>query len=349
MKSPVFIAIVLVLIAVVVFAARLFLLDREITMQAVPPAQTEEGNNDGFVDITKQAVETNSDLQEGIRLIENGRFADARVYLQKAVETETDPNTKSVADLTFASTYFRDNQPELAAENLLRVANEPSYPSSTRAFALTTIVQQYNATKDISLLKVFGDTEEFNTSYLLQGAHRQIVTLFPMGLSVAYLARIDMDRFADKAEITYQEAIEKIDADIIFQNKGLESNYLVPNIMIAKANLMAKAEGLGFEDRREVIKAYKDAITTAKEKLQATTAQFAMLQYMNYLGKNVEENTVLIDEALAIFEAEKLTEMVVNHLGREEVVYEWPGIIAIARVNEAYVTFFSQYVPVPQQ
>ena len=158
-----------------------------------------------------------------------------------------------------------------------------------------------------------------------------------------------MDRFADKAEVTYNEAIQKIDADIAFQNKGQESNHLVPNIMIAKANLMAKAEGLGFASRKDVVTAYKEAITTAKEKIQTTTSQFAMLQYMNYLGKDVEENKVLIDEALTILEAEKLTEMVVNHLAREEVVYEWPGIIAIARVNQAYVTFFSQYVPVPQQ
>ena len=346
MKSPAFIAIVLVAIAIIIFAVRLLLLQNQISTEAIPvPTQDESG----FVDITKQAVESNSDLQEGIRLIQDGRFADARVFLQKAVETETNPDTKSVADLTLASSYLRDNQAELAAQNLFRVASEPSYPSSTRAFALTTIVQQYNATKDISLLKVFGDTEEFNTSYLLQGAHRQIVAIYPMGLSVAYLARIDMDRFADKAEVTYNEAIQKIDADIAFQNKGQESNHLVPNIMIAKANLMAKAEGLGFASRKDVVTAYKEAITTAKEKIQTTTSQFAMLQYMNYLGKDVEENKVLIDEALTILEAEKLTEMVVNHLAREEVVYEWPGIIAIARVNQAYVTFFSQYVPVPQQ
>ena len=347
MKNITQVIIGIIVITLGIFAYRIYSINKEIAVVAIPEA-TDVTQVD-TQDLTKVALEKNQSLREGVRLIQENNLEAARVVLNQAVANETDPSVKSVADLTLAETYFRDNQPDLGAENMLRVGTDTSYPSSTRAFALLTIVQQYNGTKNVELLKVFGDVEKNSLPFIIEGAHRQIVQLHPMGLSVAYLATRDMARFSTEAKTIYDEAIIKIDNDIAFQNKGQGSNYIVPNTMIAKANLMARAEELGFATRIQVIEAYKQAITTAKEKLQTTTAQFAILAYMNYLGKNIVENQTLIDEALTIMEGEVLTEMVINHLDRTAVFTDWPGIFAIGQVNEAYLNYFSTYVPIPAQ
>jgi hypothetical protein len=170
-----------------------------------------------------------------------------------------------------------------------------------------------------------------------------------MGLSVAYLAGADMKRFADNSKTIYDEAIIKIDNDIVFQDKGQGSNFIVPNTIIAKANLMVKGEKLGYTTQNEVIKTYKEAITSAKVKLQTITAQFAILNYMNYLGKHQVGNEEYINEALVTLEKETLAPMVVSYLARPAIYKDMSGIMAISKVNKNYENFFLKYVPAPKE
>jgi hypothetical protein len=348
MKNKFLLIAILILTALAAFLIRLNFIkyQQDISVVTQPTLEALEIKT---VDITKQSLEKNENLRKATLLIQENKLAEARVILGEVLKTENDKNIRSIADITLADTYFIDNQVDLAAESMARIGAETSYPSSTRAFALTTIMQQYYGTKNTNLLKVFGDLENKNLAYIIESAHRQIVALHPMGLSVAYLAGADMKRFADNSKTIYDEAIIKIDNDIVFQDKGQGSNFIVPNTIIAKANLMVKGEKLGYTTQNEVIKTYKEAITSAKVKLQTITAQFAILNYMNYLGKHQVGNEEYINEALVTLEKETLAPMVVSYLARPAIYKDMSGIMAISKVNKNYENFFLKYVPAPKE
>ena len=299
-----------------------------------------------YIDYTKNALDSTPDLKSATDLISQNRYLEARPILEKVISQSKDSGTKSIADLSLASSYFSDRQIATATKELVRVSEDVTYPKSTRAFALTSILQQYNGTKNPELLDVFGKVTEANQSDLLEIAHRKIVNLYPMGLSVSYLARADIGRSSalEEKKRIYDDAILKIDNDIAFQNKGLGSNYIVPNTIMAKGKLMAYAETFGLATSSEVIAAYRQAITVSKEKIRPTSAQFSILNYINYLGLSQKNNNLdLIEEALIILEKESLTEMILNNLSRNNAKEDWIGINNIVKTNEKYKKFFNQF------
>ena len=294
-------------------------------------------------DITKEALQGNEALRSARILTESKKYKEAREILISALEKEKNPDVKSIIDLTLAGNYLTTKEYATATRELLKVGKDVSYPNTTRAFALTTILQQYSGTRNLELLKVFGEVDKNDINKTLESAHRQIVSLHPMGLSVAYLARIDMKKDTKNANKIYSDAITKIDNDIIFQNRGEGSNYIVPNIILGKISLMTDAEKLGLASSTQIIATYKEAIKVAKEKLQIITSQFAILNYINYMGNNAASFGKEIDEVLAILEKESLTEMVITNLSRDNAKDSWKGITNIVSNNKNYEKYFKQF------
>ena len=294
-------------------------------------------------DITKQAIDSNEAIKNSKLLSDSKKYKEAREVLAAGLAQEKNSEVKSIIDLTLASNYLSTKEYATATRELLKVGKDVSYPNTTRAFALTTILQQYSGTNNIELLKVFGEVDKDNINKTLESAHRQILSLHPMGISVAYVARIDMKKNPEKAAEIYSEAITKIDNDIIFENRGDGSNYIVPNIILAKLSLMINAEKLGLATSSEIIATYKDAIRVSKEKLQIITSQFAILRYINYMGNNAASFEKEIEEALNILEKESLTEMVINSLSRPNAKDSWKGIVNIVSKNKNYEKYFKQF------
>ena len=198
-----------------------------------------KGVNKDLVRIARGEI---PEIEEADTLSKQGQYKAAIDKYDQALAKSNNASTTAIIDISKAYVYFMMNDNNNALESLTRIGNTVTYPAIVRAVALNRILLQYNGTKNKDLLKVFGaDVSTATDTYSLQlKAYTQIYNIYPLGGPVAFLAIDGIKNTTDinKIKQIYNDAILKIEADILYQDRGVGSNYIVPNLILAKIRLM---------------------------------------------------------------------------------------------------------------
>lgn len=335
--APIAIIVIVILIAYYYFS---FVSTSDIGNKADNKNKTV---NKDLVRIAKSEIQ---EIGEAELLAKQGQYKAALDKYDIAMSKADNASTTAIIDVSRASVYFMMNDNSNALESLIRIGGTANYPAIVRAVALNRILLQYSGTKNKDLLKAF-DTDVSNATdtYSLQlKAYTQIYNIYPLGGPVSFLAIDGIKNTTDinKIKQIYNDAILKIEADILFQNRGIGSNYIVPNLILAKIRLMKEVIKYDIVKKEDVYKEYERAIDEAKIKLQNITESFAALEYLDYLSINNGDKDKQF-YAFNLIRTKPLPEMVQTNLKSKNSKLDWSGIVKYMSVNKEAKEYFSKY------
>ena len=302
-----------------------------------------KGVNKDLVRIARGEI---PEIEEADTLSKQGQYKAAIDKYDQALAKSNNASTTAIIDISKAYVYFMMNDNNNALESLTRIGNTVTYPAIVRAVALNRILLQYNGTKNKDLLKVFGaDVSTATDTYSLQlKAYTQIYNIYPLGGPVAFLAIDGIKNTTDinKIKQIYNDAILKIEADILYQDRGVGSNYIVPNLILAKIRLMKVVVKYDIATNEDIYTEYERSINESKIKVQNITESFATLEYLDYLvATNGDKDKILY--AFNLMRTREMPQMVQTNLKSKNSKSDWPGIVKYMSTNKDAKEYFGKF------
>ncbi len=305
-------------------------------------------------DIVKLTISKVPEYEEAMMLAKQKQYQQALDKMDVAMSKADTVETRSVIDISKSSIYFQMGDNKTAVKEMKRIGEDTTYPASVRASALNKIMSQYRGTKNPELLKAFGSAVQSatNTHDIELKVYTQINSIYPSGIAVSFLAIEDIKKLSSKEEAKkmsskeevkkiYDQAALKIERDILVQDRGVGSNYIVPNLILAKTRLMKEAAKYEVVINQDIYKEYERAITESKAKLDPITESFSLLSYLDFLSSSNGDK----DKMLYTFNLIRLSDlpvMVQSNLKSKDAKANWPGIIKYMSNNKDAKQYFGK-------
>ena len=314
-----------------------------------------DNNKQQNKDIVKLTISKIPEYEEALLLAKQKQFKQALDKMDLAMAKADSIETKSVVDISKSSIYFQLGDNKKAVEEMKRIGDDTTYPASVRASALNKIMSQYRGTKNPELLKAFNEEVQKATSThdIELKVYTQINSIYPSGIAVSFLAIEDIKKLSNKEEAKkmlnkeevkkiYDEAISKIERDILVQDRGVGSNYIVPNLILAKTRLMKEVVKYEVTTSQDIYKQYERAITESKAKLDPITEAFSLILYLDYMSMSNADNDKML-YAFNLIRTSEMTQMVKTNLKSKDAKANWPGIVKYMSNNKDAKQYFSKF------
>lgn len=297
-------------------------------------------------DLVKEALDGNQSLRE-VRDAFLAKDYQKAISLSNVILKDSDNIVdRSIAETTIAQAQFILRDYTNGAVTYFSIFNNSQYPKTTRASALSNIVQQYRASLDRDLLKVvFADIDSMSQDEIYNAVYQMIYDVYPTGISSAWVGRVTLSKIdrsdGSLASETYNQYLKKIDQDINVQSQGTASAYIVPNTYMAKARFMGFAyKQFNLSSVDEISATYEKAADLAAARADTITQQFALLEYIDFLGR---QNEVAKAEAVfKIFASQKVENAIIGNFKQGDIVQNWPGLAYLYTKSKLIKDFADQ-------
>lgn len=323
--------LVIVIVSIVIIAtAGAYFFYKIKGTDEIPPPPLNSSNEGEYVDLVKEALEGNEKLREVREALIAKRYQEAIDISEEVLKTSSSDLDRSVAESSIAVAQFGLKDYQAGVVTYYSVFNNEKYPVTTRAAALSNILQQYRGSLDKKLLQtVLPNVTSLSSEEIHNTIYRKIYDVYPTGISSAWIGRMELtsiDRYNTKAALSiYNEFSQKIDKDIAIQSQGVSSAYIVPNTYMAKARFMYFAyTRFKISSAEEISLTYEKAANLAAARSDFITQQFALLEYVDFLGR--QNNVEKAEEVFKVFTSQTIEELVIKNFTAGDIKVNWPGL-----------------------
>lgn len=308
------------------------------------PSPPLNSNNEGeFVDLVKEALDGNDQLKKIREALIAKKYQEAIDVSNEVLKTSNSDIDRSIAESSIALAQFGLKDYQAGVVTYYSVFNNEKYPVTTRAAALSNILQQYRGSLDKKLLQVvLPNVASLSSEQIYNTIYRKIYDVYPTGISSAWVGRMalaSIDRYnAGAALSVYNEFSQKIDKDIAIQSQGISSAYIVPNTYMAKARFMNFAyTRFKISSVEEISLTYEKAANLAAARSDVITQQFALLEYVDFLGR--QNNVEKAEEVFKVFISQTIEELVIKNFTTGDIKVTWPGLAYLYTKSELIKDF----------
>ncbi len=306
-------------------------------------------NPEPFRDLVKEALEGNVLLQQVRDALLVKEYAKAIVLSKQVLTVSNNTLERSVAESSIAQAQLQLYEYKNGATTYYSIFNNQEYPKTTRASALNNILQRYRGTFDKELLKpVLPNYASLSSEEIYDTLYTMIYSVYPTGISSAWVGRMELSKInkynTSTAQDIYNEFLEKIDKDITFQSQGIASAYIVPNTYMAKARFMNFVyTKFGLSSIEEISVTYEKAANLASARSDFITQQFALLGYVDFLGRHNDIKKA--EEVFKLFSSQKIEDMVIQNFKQGDVKATWPGLAYLYTKSKVIKDFVDKNIP----
>lgn len=252
---------------------------------------------------------------------------------------------KEYAEFSVGQAYFLLKDYANGVKVFISVFNNLTYDKYTRVAALNTIMQEFKASSNVRpyLENEMPELKGLSDHDFMLSVYKKMYVINPTAHATAFLAtdafmKLDKSK-KNEAQGMFNVYVEQIDKDIKIQSEGVASNYIVPNLIIAKAKMyIVVYDKFNISSVEEISRLFEEGIKSAQDKLNPITEQFALLSYMDFLGSHQQPEKAVI--VFTKFSSQETTEMVLNFLKNKDINKEYPGIVSLYKKNKNIQLFF---------